>query len=549
MNFIEQIRQEFTNFLVAKYQIDAPHAQTCSLTLNTDQSKQAFGDLTTNAAMVLAKALKQNPRAIAQEITSSFSHPAIEKIEVAGAGFINLYLKPHAWQTVSQELFNQHKDFFKSHPEKVLNYNIEFVSANPTGPLHFGHGRSGIIGDVLSNIVAFVGHKVTKEFYINDAGNQIQKLGQSFKARCEQAVGLPANVPEDGYHGEYLIDLAHQAIATYGKDIITKDQQFFEIYAKDILLERIKNTLKNYGITFDVWFSEKTLHNSQSIHSAIKILQEKGFLYEQEGALWFKSTAFGDDKDRVVKKQTGEWTYIAADIAYLLNKVERGFDSLVYVLGHDHHSYAVRLEGIRQALGLSHITLETILYQLVRIKNEGELVKLSKRAGNIITLDDVIEAVGTDVARFFYLHRKADAHLEFDLELARKKTDENPVYYVQYAYVRIGSILQKASAEDMFANITIADAHAIGAEEVPLLKKIVSLKPLLHEISQNYQTHMLTYYVMELADLYHSYYAKNRIIDLSNQAQSRSRLLLMQVIRQTMGTCLDLLGISKPEKM
>lgn len=549
MNLIEQIKLSFTNFLIDHFSLSKEKIQSYTLSINSDEKKADFGDLNSNAPLILAKELKRKPTDIAKEIVAGFNHSYIEHIEIAGAGFINIFLNKKAWHELAQDLYKEKQSFFAGKQTDPKHYSIEFVSANPTGPLHFGHGRSGIIGDVLSNILRFLGHSATKEFYINDAGNQIQKLGQSFKVRCQQQLGIEAKLPEEGYFGEYLIDLAKECISEYGKEVLEKDASFFENYAKDILLDRIKETLLNYGISFDVWFSEKKLHTSGAIEKAIDQLQKNGHLYELDGALWFKSTNFGDDKDRVVRKSTGEWTYIAADIAYLLNKVDRGFNPLVLVLGHDHHSYAIRLEGIRQAFNLKQIALDTILYQLVRIKNEGELVRLSKRAGNIISLQDVIDSVGTDVARFFYLHRKADAHLEFDLALARARTEENPVYYIQYAYVRIGSIIQKASHDKNFSNINASDAVNLNTSEVMLLKKIISLKELLEQMSHNYHTHLLAYYSIELADLYHSYYSKYRIIELENIPQSRARLLLMHILQQTFSTVFDLLGISKPEKM
>lgn len=550
MNLIEQIQQAFVAYLIAHFNLDHEKALESLPIINADESKKEFGDLNSNAALMLARQLKRNPREIAQEIAKSFAHHDIEKIEVAGAGFINLFIKKESWHKLAADMLVAKEAFFKPAAlEQPEHYNIEFVSANPTGPLHFGHGRSGIIGDVLGTILRFLGHRVTKEFYINDAGAQIQKLGKSFKARLEQCTGKNTPIPEDGYHGEYLIELAQECIKEHGPEVVEKDMTFLETYAKDKLLERIKQTLINYGIVYDVWFSEKTLHTSHAVEKAVDLLKQQGHCYEQEGALWFRSTTFGDDKDRVIRKSTGEWTYIAADIAYLLNKIERGFNHVVFVLGHDHHSYAVRLESIRQALGLTDTKLDTILYQLVKIKEDGELVKLSKRAGTIISLQDVIDTVGADVARFFYLHRKADAHLEFDLELARKKTDENPVYYVQYAYVRIGSIIKKAAAEKDFANISAADAHGLGADETLLLKKIVSLKNLLATIGANHQTHLLTYYLIELADIYHSYYSKHRIIELGNISQSRARLMLMHILQNTMETVLEILGISQPEQM
>jgi arginyl-tRNA synthetase len=550
MNLLISLQKEFSTFIHNHFALPEELAKKCTFELNTDAKKQNFGDLTTNAAMILAKMVAKNPRQVAQEMMTGFQSPFIERMEIAGPGFINLWLTKAAFEQLANELFEQKESFFSlAAGEQKHRYDIEFVSANPTGPLHLGHGRGGIIGDVLANILKFLGHEVTKEYYINDAGNQIQKLADSFKARCLQAAGKDGQLPEDGYRGEYLAEMAKDAIKEYGNLIWQKPESFWGDYAKDHLLIKIKDTLERYGITFDLWFSEKSLHESGAIAKAIERLKENDYLYESEGALWFKSTAFDDDKDRVVRKADGQWTYIAADIAYLLDKAERGYDHLVMVLGHDHHSYAVRLQAMRLALGLTHLKLEIILYQLVSMKEGGQLLKLSKRAGNIITLSDVTEEVGADVARFFYLHRKADAQLDFDLDLALKRTEENPVYYVQYAYVRLNSILAKAAQESALSSITITDSKHLGTAEQLLIKKIISLKELLTNISENQQTHLLTYFATELADLFHAYYAINRVIDLENIPQSRARLLVITQLRDTFSLVLKLLGLSRPEKM
>jgi arginyl-tRNA synthetase len=549
MNLIEEIQHIFESYLQKTYSLSEQETKSCTFELNVEEQKQQFGDVSSNAALILSKKNARNPREIAQEIIASFNHKYLQDMTVAGAGFINAFLTTAALQKLAQELFKEEDAFFKSGQDLLKqNYNIEFVSANPTGPLHFGHGRGGIIGDVLGNILTFLGQKTTKEYYINDAGAQIQKLGISFKIRCQQQLGMAVELPEDAYHGDYLIILTKKCIEEYGKDILEKSDSFFTDYAKNYLLEQIKKTLSDFGITFDVWFSESELHKNDTIKHAVNTLKERGYVYEKDNALWFKATAFGDEKDRVIRKTTGEWTYIAPDIAYLINKVERGFTHLIMVLGYDHHSYAVRLEAIRQALGIKD-PLSIILYQLVKIKASGKLVRMSKRAGHIITLQDIVDTVGKDVARFFYLNRKADSQLEFDIDLALKKTEENPVYYVQYAYVRTNSILEKAAQEKPLHTITHSDITHIGREEAWLLKKIVSLKSLLHIIAINYQTHLLTYYLIELATIFHRYYSKHRIIEVDSIEQSRSRLLLTTTLNKTLALCLDLLGLTKPQKM
>jgi len=550
MNVIESIQNELLSFIKHYFTL-TKIPESLVIDLNTDENKSQFGDLNCNAALILAPELKKNPREIAQEIAQNFSHPYIDSMEVAGPGFLNIFLTNQAYKTLAQNIFIDKTSFFQ--PGNTIripqDYSLEFVSANPTGPLHLGHGRGGIIGDVLGNILRFLKNHVTKEYYINDAGAQMQKLGRSFKIRCQQELGQRIEMPEDSYHGIYLVDLAHECVKEFGPSILEKDDSFFISYAKQHLLAHIRHTLEEYGIFFDVWFSEKTLHEDSSITKAIDILEQKGYTYKDEGALWFKSTEFGDDKDRVLRKANGQLTYVAADIAYMLNKFERGATKLIMVLGQDHHSYVQRLKGILEALGRNPDDLTVILYQLVTLKEQGKQLRMSKRAGKMVTLRDIIETVGKDVARFFYLNKKADAHLDFDIDLALKHTDENPVYYIQYAYVRTKSILQNAQSKSAFADYTATDLEHIGPDEYMIIKKILSLKSLLKDIGHNYQTHLLAHYTFELAQAFHKYYSKYRIIDPENIQQSRARLALTQIIKETFELCLSLLGISKPEKM
>ncbi|HBR70274.1 TPA: arginine--tRNA ligase [Candidatus Dependentiae bacterium] len=549
MNIIDQIKNTLNTFLINTFNLSADDIISIDITLNTDEQRQQFGDLSTNAALILSKKIGKNPREIAEIIIKNFSHPLVKKTEIAGPGFINFLLTPEAFVELLKELTQQQENFFKPDHLKPKNFNIEFVSANPTGPLHFGHGRGGIIGDVLGNITKFVGYNTIKEFYINDAGSQIQKLGESFKARCYQELGENMPLPEDGYQGEYLVELAKEAVKEFDKQLLKKSDQFFAEYAKEKLLAKLQQTLKDYGINFDVWFSEKSLHENHKIEKAIERLKQAGFIYEQDGALWFKSTAFGDDKDRVLRKQDGSWTYVAADLAYMLDKAERGAQQMIMVLGQDHHGYVDRLHGLHKALGLQQSTLDIILYQLVSLKKDGQELRMSKRAGRMVTLQDIIDTVGKDVARFFYLNRKADAQLDFDINLALKKTEENPVYYLQYAFVRLNSILKNAAKYKELEQINENDAQYLTEEEHLMLKKIVALKDLLLNITKNYQTHQLTYYALELAQLFHSYYGKNKVIDLEYPERSRARLLLVQQLKMTLSLILKLLGISQPETM
>ncbi len=549
MNTIQKLKQKFSLFLSDTFSINLSKAENHSLELNVDEQKQQFGDLTSNAAMGLARKLKQNPRFIAQKIAESFKDDGITSIEIAGPGFLNFTFAPQTRDAIAQEILQEKTFFFQPKNSSTSSINIEFVSANPTGPLHFGHGRGGIIGDVLGNVLRFRGNKVIKEFYINDAGAQIEKLGRSLKVRCQQVAGMDTTLPEDAYHGLYLLNLANELHTEHGNRLLNQPDLFFSSYAKTKMLEQIKATLHDYGIQFDVWFSEKKLHESSAIEKAISILKKNDLLYEEAGATWFRSTKFGDDKDRVIKKQDGLLTYAAADIAYMLDKIDRGAKKLIYILGHDHHSYAQRLKSIQLALGLDKHPLDVLLYQLVKINEDGEQVRMSKRAGKIVTLQDVIDTVGKDIARFFYLQRKSDAQLEFDLALALTHSDENPVYYIQYAYVRTGSILANAEKELKFKKITQADLKNISDADTFLIKKVASLNDILEVIQNTHQTHLLAYYTHELAQFFNRYYSKNRVIDLEKIDQSRARLALIQIIRNTLAVCLDLLGLSKPERM
>lgn len=549
MNVIEQIHHDFNTYLQQFFSVNVDVTNAISFTINTDEHKADFGDINCNAAMVLAKHLGKRPMEIAELIAGGFTHHDVALIALHAPGFLNFTLTEAALHKLAAEMHEQKKTFFSIYQNSSKHINIEFVSANPTGPLHFGHGRGAIIGDVLANVLNVAGLKATKEFYINNAGSQMQKLGMSFRIRCLQALGEAIELPEEAYHGEYLIDLAKELVAVEGTRLQEQPEHYFAKYAEAHMLANIKKTLHDYGVTFDTWFPELTLHTNGEIKKALGILQANGYLYEQDGATWFKATAFGDDKDRVLVKADGEYTYASADVAYMQDKFDRGFNHLVMILGHDHHSYLMRLHCIQKALGLTQYPLDIILYQLVKMKQSGELVRMSKRAGNIVTLQDVIDTVGKDVARFFFLHRKADAQLDFDLDLALKNTDENPVHYVQYAYVRTKSILEKAAGLAGFADLDTQDLHTLGRSEAMLLKKMASLRNVLETICKTHQTHILTYYVVELAQVFHGYYAQHRVIDEDHKDLSRGRLVLISLLKQTFEIALTLLGVSCPEKM
>jgi len=384
---------------------------------------------------------------------------------------------------------------------------------------------------------------------VNDAGQQMHKLGMSLYYRCRQAAGDTIELPDDAYHGNYLHEMAQNLVHEHGEAVVNNTYQFFADYACTRLRQQIQKTLETYRVSYDVWFSEHRLHDDNAVHNAIQTLSDKGYTYTQENALWFTSTEFGDDKDRVLQRSNGDYTYVAADIAYLQNKFNRGFEQLVMVLGQDHHSYVDRLKGAAQALGYHPDRLHIILYQMVSLKEAGEQMRMSKRSGNIVSLDDIIDMVGVDAARYFYLNKKADAHLDFDIELAQKKSDDNPVFYIQYAYVRTKSMLDKAGGYHDLVDINEQDIASLGDAERGIMRKIASLKPLLTHIQGNYQTHLLAHYVYDLAHAFHSYYGSHKAILPDDPATSRMRLSMIQNIRTTLSTGLDLLGISKPQRM
>lgn len=574
MNLLSILKLELLHVVKNALNLSDEDAARVDIVLNVDKEK-SFGDLSCNAAMMLAKQLGKNPRELAQAIEQAIIlagrneenqalFGTIKSVEIAGPGFLNITLNNEVWWAIALEFFQQKDMFFQlEFDEKTRQkFLIEFVSANPTGPLHLGHGRGAIIGDTLARVINLLGHLAEKEFYINDAGNQLMLLGQSLKIRCLQQLGQQIELPEQGYAGQYMIDLAKECIDQLGADVVKNDDRFFSDYAKEKMLALQHKDLENYRVVFDKWFSEKTLHDSGAVANTIDLLKEKGLAYEQDGALWFKSTQFGDDKDRVVRKSDGSWTYIAADIAYHKDKFDRGYTKLVNILGQDHHGYVRRLKATMEALGYDANKLDVILYQLVTIKENDVVLRMSKRAGKFTQLSDVIDEVGVDVARFFYLNRKAEAHLEFDLATALKKTDENPVFYIQYAYVRINSLLEKARESGLFddyLNVVFTGGwngdelvrivKSMSDQEFAILKKIVQLQDILESIATSYQTHLLSYYTWELANAFHNYYTNNKIIDVNNIGQTKERLFVVVLVKDALEICLDLLGLSKPEKM
>lgn len=533
--------------------------------------QKEFGDYAANIAMVLTRQAKKPPRAIAEAILQNMAKQDwLERAEIAGPGFINFYLKSTWLYDALAKVPEAGDDYGHSDIGKGERVQVEFVSANPTGPLHVGHGRGAAVGSVLANILAAAGYDVSKEFYINDAGNQTDSLADSVIARYLQALAGRSGVsctfefPENGYHGRDISELAESILdhhisaeeylargGNYDPAAISADlyAQFKELALREKLAQ-IKKDLADFGVSFDEWFSEKTLHENGAINEAVQELQGKGFIYENEGALWLKSTDFGDDKDRVVIRENGVPTYLAADIAYHRNKFQRGFKHVINLWGADHHGYIARMKAAVGALGYNPDQLEVIILQMVSLYQHGEQVKMSKRTGQGVTLAELMEEVGRDAARFFFIMRSTDSQLDFDLDLAKSQTSDNPVYYIQYAHARICSIFRQAKE----AGISIPAVNETDLTvlklpvEIDLIKKIVALREEIELAAFRREPHRMARYAHELAALFHSFYNHCRVMT-DDQAVQKGRIILVQATQIVLRNVLGILGVDAPEKM
>jgi arginyl-tRNA synthetase len=518
--------------------------------------QKEFGDLACNVAMVWAKQRRKPPRAIAQAIVKNLEDRdgILAKVEIAGPGFLNFSFAPKFYYERLRE-FEARQELTPNlgRGEKV---QVEFASANPTGPLHVGHGRVAVIGDVLARLLAATGFTVEREYYVNDAGNQMEKLGQSIYVRYRELFGEKIDFPEGGYPGDYVRELAMEARQRWGEKFLSEPQDaaaaFFSQYGGENLLATIRDDLSRFGIGFDSFVSEKDLRARGEVEKTISLLAGRNMLYEQEGARWFKSTAYGDDKDRPLVKSDGELTYFASDIAYHRNKLERGFKKLINVWGADHHGYVPRLKAALGALGYDPEALQVVLVQLVQLTRGGEPVRMGKRQGEFVSLREVLEEVGQDAARFFFLMRKSDSHLDFDLELAKKESSENPVFYVQYAHARIASIFEQA--RQSVVEMTDRSARAVKLErlsepeELALIKHVIQLPEVVEESVNELEPHRLVFYLLELAGEFHRYYNRFRVV--SDDADlTRARLILLRNVQRVIGGGLTLLGVTAPLKM
>jgi arginyl-tRNA synthetase len=515
-----------------------------------------FGDYSTNAALVLGKENKMKPKDLAEKIVKELKkNKAYKKLEIAGPGFINFFLSPSLYQQVFWEIYKS-EDYGKSdfgNQEKIL---LEFVSANPTGPLNIVSARAAAFGDTLYRIMKYVGYAPAREFYINDAGNQVDILAESLELRLREIHGEKiGEFPYEAYHGEYVKHLAHRLNALEGTRVFMLPQkdrlEHLKEFALSELLEMQRNSLEKFGVYFEGWVSEKALRAEGVVEEVLSYLTEADCTYEKEDAIWFNSTKYGDDKDRVLMKSDGSITYFVPDVAYHLTKIQRGFTKLIDIFGPDHHGYVPRIRAAFRALNYDDSILEFIFLQQVNIFESGERVKMSKRAGKIVTMDDLISVVGKDAARYFFIARKANAHLNFDLELALKKNNENPVYYCQYAHARICSIIKKARSEKIYPKHFKKEMikKLNKPEELALIQKMADLPELLILIAIHREPHRLTTYIEELASLLHHYYEKYQIVNVKNPALSQARLMLLYTVRKVMQICFELMGISAPETM
>ncbi len=516
---------------------------------------EKHGDFATNAAMILASLLRMPPRKIAGVLKEKLEkNPLFSRVDVAGPGFINFFIQPEWWQHNLRIMVERGAEYGRSSSGKGERILIEFVSANPTGPLHVGHGRGAAVGDSLARVMRAAGYDVETEYYINDVGNQMKTLGTSVYLRYQQHFGRDVQFPHDCYQGEYIRDIAENLAQSEGKRFldIPLEQciEHFTATAVDVISAGIRQDLKNFHVSFDNWFSERTLHENSMVQETIRLLQDQDLIYERDGALWFRSSEYGDEKDRVVRRANGILTYFAADIAYHRQKLERGYDMLVDIWGADHHGYIPRVKAVINALGFEEEKLQVLLVQLVNLLQDGRLKQMSTRAGQFVTLREVLDDVGTDAARFMFLTRKCDSQLDFDLDLAKRQSQDNPVYYVQYAHARLCSVFRNAVSQGMtLGDISSIDTSRLTApEEMKLMQVLAEFPVVVSQAAAALEPHRISYYLTELASLLHSYYTKYRFIE-DDMDLGRARLLLAQALRNVFVTGLDLLGVSAPEKM
>jgi arginyl-tRNA synthetase len=518
---------------------------------------ESHGDFSTNFALVTASVFKMPPAKIAAALLPYIKTGEwIEKVETAGPGFINFFLSPQIWAPVVDEILKKDHSYGSSDIGQNEKVQLEFVSSNPTGPLHVGHGRGAAVGDALGNILSFTGFDVQREYYINDSGRQIRTLGTSVWLRLLQKAGKTIDFPDDCYQGDYIKDLAAYLFETEGESLLQKDKadalNYCAKFAASTILDGIRKDLDSFGISFDRWFSEQSLYDSGKVQKVIEDFKTRGLIYESEGALWFKTSDFGDEKDRVVVRNNGLTTYFASDIAYHMDKFERGFNRVIDIWGADHHGYIKRIKASVEASGRNPDQFQVILVRLVSLSREGNPVQMSTRAGDFVTLKEIIDEVGKDAARFLFLSRSYDSGLDFDLELAKKQTSDNPVYYVQYVHARITGILLKADRESIITGIDFKKGEYLNLltskEEINLLKILGSFGETIEKSASDLHPHIIFTYLMNLAAAFHAYYNRHKVIT-DERELTLARLSLVLAVKKVIRNGLTLLGVSAPERM
>jgi len=517
--------------------------------------QKSHGDFATNIAMQMARIAKKAPRQIAEEIKNhiNLEEAFIKELEIAGPGFINIFMDNSYLTQLVPTILKQKESYGRTDSGKDTKIQVEFVSANPTGDLHLGHARGAAVGDSLCNILDAAGYKVEREYYINDAGNQIDNLALSVEARYMQAVGKEWDMPTDGYHAKDIVKLGEKIVAEDGEkwtDAASEERlAYFKEKGLKYELDKIERDLQEYRVPFDHWFSETTLYKEKKVEEVLNILRSKKVTYEAEGATWFKTTDFGDDKDRVLVKSDGSYTYLTPDIAYHKNKLDRGFDKLINIWGADHHGYIPRMKAAIQALGYSEDTLDVKVVQMVNLFEDGERVKMSKRTGKAITLVQLMEEVGKDAMRYFFNMRSADSHLDFDMDLARSESNENPVYYVQYAHARISTMMRQAEEQGYDLHDQYDKSLLTSEKEVDLLRVLGEFPQAIADAADKRIPHKMTQYVFDLSSALHSFYNAEKVLDADNVERTKARIALMQAVKITLGNGLKLIGVSAPEKM
>ena len=555
MNSLEQVKgliKEEIQAAVLKAEL-ATEEQIPNVVLESPKDK-TNGDFSTNMAMQLARVAKKAPRMIAEELVANFdkAKASIEKIEIAGPGFINFYMDNSYLTDLIPTIVNAGEAYGETNTGKGEKVQVEFVSANPTGDLHLGHARGAAVGDTLCNLLAKAGYDVSREYYINDAGNQIHNLALSVEARYMQALGLEKEMPEDGYHGADIIGIGKRLAEEFGDRYAKADEkesyEFYREYGLKYELAKLQKDLESFRVKFDVWFSETSLYKNGKIDQALAVLKERDEIFEEDGATWFRSMTYGDDKNRVLIKNDGSYTYLTPDIAYHRDKLERGFDKLINIWGADHHGYIPRMKAAIQALGYDKETLEVEIIQMVQLYQNGEKMKMSKRTGKAVTLRELMEEVGVDAMRYFFAMRSGDSHLDFDMDLAVSKSNENPVYYAQYAHARVCSILRQGEELGLATGGDVNYKLVTSEKEVELLKKLGEFPAVVADAAQKRLPHRITNYAFELAATLHSFYNAEKVLNQDNLELSKARYELMKAVRTTLQNALAIVGVSAPEK-